>query len=240
MSYQANCSFPDGVYSSTNKPSVTTLQADITELEGKHNSHDADTTIHMTIATIMGVVYPVGSVFTSVVDTDPATLLGFGTWSRIAEGQMLVGYKTGDADFGTVEGTGGAKTASIAHTHSINTGGASDRGTDSQLSSHSHTINDHTHTYSGNANTSAEGSQTSDMNQGDENATRPSTGHVHSLSWSGTTSSPSNRGTDSANLAHSHTINDHTHTATSGAMSANATPSILNPYFVIYAWKRTE
>ena len=56
-------------------------------------------------------VWPIGSVFLSVVSTNPATLLGIGTWVRIAEGQMLVGFKTDDPDFGIVEGTGGAKTA---------------------------------------------------------------------------------------------------------------------------------
>ena len=55
--------------------------------------------------------WPVGSVFLSVVATNPAMLLGYGSWIQIAEGQMLVGFKAGDADFGTVEGTGGAKTA---------------------------------------------------------------------------------------------------------------------------------
>lgn len=67
--------------------------------------------------------WPIGSVFLSVVATDPATLLGFGTWARIAEGLVLVGYKAGDPDFGTVEGTGGAKTHTLtsdempSHTH---------------------------------------------------------------------------------------------------------------------------
>jgi hypothetical protein len=63
--------------------------------------------------------WPVGSVFASVVSTNPATLLGYGTWQQIAEGQMLVGYKSGDADFGTVEGTGGSKTASHDANHTV-------------------------------------------------------------------------------------------------------------------------
>jgi hypothetical protein len=54
--------------------------------------------------------WPIGSVFTSVVSTNPATLLGFGTWSSIASGRVLVGLDSGDTDFDTVEETGGAKT----------------------------------------------------------------------------------------------------------------------------------
>lgn len=65
-----------------------------------------------------GAAWPVGSVFLSVVATNPATFLGFGAWTAIAVGQMLVGFKTGDADFGTIKKTGGAKTASHTNNHS--------------------------------------------------------------------------------------------------------------------------
>lgn len=65
-------------------------------------------------------VWPIGSVFISVVSTDPATLIGFGTWEQIGAGRVLVGIDTSafpDADFDTVEETGGAKTSTPdAHT----------------------------------------------------------------------------------------------------------------------------
>lgn len=62
---------------------------------------------------ILSVAFPVGCVYLTIVSTSPATLLGFGTWVRIAEGQFLVGFKTADVDFGVVEATGGNK----VHTH---------------------------------------------------------------------------------------------------------------------------
>ena len=131
--------------------------------------------------------WPVGSVFLSVVVTNPATLLGFGTWSQIAQGQMLTGQKTGDSDFGTVEGTGGAKT----HTHA------------------------------------------------DHAALTHSGGAVGAIS--GTATSAVKIGTSSANAA----AQAHTHPAPTftqpnqHAAQSHDSPSHLNPYFVVYVWKRT-
>lgn len=67
---------------------------------------------------VLSAAYPIGSVYLSVVSTNPNTLLGFGTWVRIAEAQYLVGFKTTDADFGVVEATGGNKN----HTHDVDIG----------------------------------------------------------------------------------------------------------------------
>lgn len=61
-------------------------------------------------------VWPVGSIFISVVSTNPATLLGFGTWAAFATGRTIVGIDAGQTEFNTVKETGGAKT----HTLSIN------------------------------------------------------------------------------------------------------------------------
>ena len=73
-----------------------------------------------------GDPFPVGSVFISVVSTNPNTLLGYGTWSAIGAGRVLVGLDSGDTDFDVAEETGGAKTVTLdetmipGHTHSEN------------------------------------------------------------------------------------------------------------------------
>lgn len=67
--------------------------------------------------------FPVGAVFIAVVATNPATLLGYGTWSAFGAGRVLVGLDAADPDFDLVEETGGAKTHTLttaempAHTH---------------------------------------------------------------------------------------------------------------------------
>ena len=70
-----------------------------------------------------GPAFPVGSVFIAVVSTNPGTLLGYGTWSAFGAGRVMVGIDAGQAEFDTVEETGGAKTHTLteaeipAHVH---------------------------------------------------------------------------------------------------------------------------
>lgn len=52
--------------------------------------------------------YPVGSIYLSVVNTNPSKWFG-GTWELISQGRTLVGVDTNDADFNTVKKTGGSK-----------------------------------------------------------------------------------------------------------------------------------
>jgi hypothetical protein len=77
-----------------------------------------------TAANINAMAYPIDSIYTAIVSTNPATLLGVGTWTAFATGRMLIGLDSGDTDFDTVEETGGAKTHTLttaempSHTHS--------------------------------------------------------------------------------------------------------------------------
>lgn len=77
-------------------------------------------------ATVIDVIYPVGSIYMSMSATNPATLFGVGTWARISQGRMLLGaddstYKAG--------ATGGEATHTLtanempAHSHGISTSG---------------------------------------------------------------------------------------------------------------------
>jgi hypothetical protein len=65
------------------------------------------------LETIFELIYPIGSIYLSVVDTNPATLFGFGTWEAFGAGKTLVGIDATDTDFDTVEETGGEKTHAL-------------------------------------------------------------------------------------------------------------------------------
>ena len=79
----------------------------------------------VTLASIFGLLYPVGSIYISTLSTNPGTLLGVGTWGVFGAGKTLVSLDSGDTDFDTVEETRGAKTHTLveaempAHTHSV-------------------------------------------------------------------------------------------------------------------------
>lgn len=70
------------------------------------------------------LLYPVGCIYTSVNSTNPATSLGFGTWSAFGAGRVPVGFDSGQTEFDTDEETGGAKTvAGASHTHALSDSG---------------------------------------------------------------------------------------------------------------------
>jgi microcystin-dependent protein len=81
--------------------------------------------------------WPVGSIFFSTINTNPAILLGLGTWQPFGAGRMPIGHDAGDVDFNTGGATGGSKTVTLtaaqmpAHTHVQN--------------AHNHTQDAHTH-----------------------------------------------------------------------------------------------
>lgn len=77
---------------------------------------------------IMQTIYPVGSLYISTSATNPATILGFGTWVAYAAGRVLVGVNT-TGTFNTLGATGGEETHTLLeaeipqHTHNVPTPG---------------------------------------------------------------------------------------------------------------------
>ena len=170
-----------------------------------------------TVANILALVWPVGSVFLSVVSTNPATLLGFGTWSAIGAGRVLVGQDTGDTDFDVLEETGGAKTVTLAtaeipaHTHTQD--------------AHNHTQDSHNHTQDAHSHTQA--------------STTTSTGSTSNrLGTTDTTSTAVNTGNATA-TNQAATATNQAATATNQSTGGGGAHTNVQPYFVVAMWKRT-
>lgn len=98
-------------------------------------------------------IFPVGSIFTSVNNVNPASFIG-GTWERFGQGKVLVGVDENDNDFNIVQKTGGEKTHQLtinelpSHTHVQNAHTHSIDSHTHTIPAHSHGLNGHTHSFS--------------------------------------------------------------------------------------------
>jgi hypothetical protein len=117
-------------------PALTGTPTAPTAAAGTNTTQIATTAFVSTAITAISLsdVYPIGSIYINAgVTTNPATLLGFGTWVEFGAGKVLVGQDTGDASFNTLEETGGSKDAVVVnHTHT---------GSTNTTGEHSHTVN---------------------------------------------------------------------------------------------------
>jgi hypothetical protein len=104
----------------------------------------APATSRATVAALLSLAWPVGSVFVAVVNTDPATLLGFGTWTAFGAGRVPVGFDAGQTEFDTLEETGGAKDVTLT-------------AAQSGVPAHGHGVTDPGHTHVQGVNSTATG-----------------------------------------------------------------------------------
>lgn len=65
--------------------------------------------------------WPVGSIFMNTTSTNPATLLGGGTWARWGQGRVPVSQDSGQTEFDVSEETGGEKTHTLTQPEVPNT-----------------------------------------------------------------------------------------------------------------------
>ncbi|KAI5501059.1 keratin-associated protein family [Trichomonas vaginalis G3] len=130
--------FPQGL---TSDDDITTMKnircKDVYVMKDEHNikftaqdlyDKKADKTELQTLKTeILQTLYPIGSIYTSMNSTNPATVLGFGTWQQIVDKFLYCANSS--------KQTGGSKKITEAnlppHTHT---------GTTNTTGSHSHSI----------------------------------------------------------------------------------------------------
>lgn len=87
-----------------------------------------DTNLNAMQQGLMELVFPVGSTYITQSNTNPNTILKFGTWERL-KGKVCLGLDENDDDFKTIGKTGGSKTHTqtvdemAKHSHKIGTDG---------------------------------------------------------------------------------------------------------------------
>ena len=84
------------------------------------SSTDSSTKLATTafVQAVASTLFPVGAIYSATVSTNPATLLGFGTWTAFGAGRVMMGAGTGGGGTYTAGATGGSKDAIVvSHTH---------------------------------------------------------------------------------------------------------------------------
>lgn len=184
------------------------------------------------ISNIINLIYPVGSVYTSVSDRNPSIWLG-GTWVSFGSGRTLVGVDTGQSEFNSVEKPGGHKELQ-SHAHGLNNHVHS-------LNNHTHNVPNHVHTMQGSGNhfhylginKSAVQKGTSynkpnNYESGSTSYKSNTTGnHTHTMNSSGNCTTGANNGNTGGNSGNT--------TSSGGGDAGN-----LQPYITVFFWKRTK
>lgn len=194
-------------------------------------------------AAAASAAFPIGAVFIAVVSTNPATLLGYGSWAAFGAGRVMVGLDAGDTDFDAAEETGGAKTHTLSAT---------------EMPVHTHTQDAHTHTQNAHTHTQDSHNHTQDAHGHTQNAFTPrivNSGTAGTVGVQGASSASNANASNAATTATNQntTATNQAATATNQnttATNQNATATNQNagsggahnnlpPYIVCYFWKRT-
>jgi hypothetical protein len=99
-------------------PTLTGTPLAPTASPGTNTTQIATTAFVTAAATSLATIYPIGSIYTSTVSTNPNTLFGFGTWVAFGAGRVLLG----DGGGYSAGATGGSADAIVvSHSHSATT-----------------------------------------------------------------------------------------------------------------------
>jgi hypothetical protein len=100
-----------GNLSVTGTTTLTGIPTAPTAASGTNTTQVATTAF---VTSALAVLYPVGSIFTATVSTNPNTLFGFGTWTAFGAGRVLIGNGGG---FTAGDTGGSADAVVVSHTH---------------------------------------------------------------------------------------------------------------------------
>lgn len=215
----------------------------------------------VTMDVLRDMLYPIGVIYMSTVDTNPALIFG-GSWSVWGKGRVPVGVDELDSDFNLVEKVGGAKTHTLtaaqsglpAHNHTQNAHNHTQNAHTHAQNAHTHPQDNHSHGNDGHGHVwnamftvgAIGGGGASGIPSGSSSWGNPSYGDGHWFSqgssavniW-GTTAAlqvatPSNQNTTAVNVAATATNN------AAPAMAATEGHNIQQQFITCYMWKRTE
>ena len=203
-------------------------------------------------APLLNLVYPIGSIYWSSNNTNPATLFG-GTWTQIKDRFILAA-----GDYYSNGATGGGATVTLtvsnmpSHSHSFTPSGT--------VGSHSHTGPSHTHSFSGNTGEMSKHASGTIFLTGTEIIGTTASGNISvsegSYGHGGGHTTERHIAKIEINVSHTHGFSGTTDAAGTGNTGAT-TPSftgiagttsssgsgssfsILPPYVVKYCWERT-
>lgn len=173
--------------------------------------------------------WPVGSIYTAMVPTNPGdpSMLGVGTWVRYGKGRVLVSQDDTVPEFATVGQEGGSKTHTLTaaegpvhshvmtHDHAVSVGAAGN---------HAHNVvvtyrDDINNTGGGKeAITGVGGANHGDNDGGDTGVTTTTGNHTHSADITPFTGSTQSAG---------------------GSGGVTQPHNNLQPYITVYVWRRT-
>lgn len=187
--------------------------------------------------------WPVGSIFMSAVSTNPATLLGFGTWVAFGTGRMPVAIDAGQTEFDTLLETGGAKTVTL---------------TEAQIPSHTHVQNSHNHVQDAHTHTQNSHNHIQDAHNHTQNSFAPriiNSGTAGTVGVQGASTASNANASNSATTATNQAATATNQVATAVNQNATATNQAatatnqstgggqahenLPPYIVVALWQRT-
>ena len=100
----------------TGTPTLPTGTIGVTQSAANNTTALATTAF---VQAALSALYPVGAIYINATSsTNPATSLGFGTWTAFGAGRVMVGFDSGNALFDVAEETGGSADAIVpTHTH---------------------------------------------------------------------------------------------------------------------------